>query len=77
MADFNVYCDESNHLESDGVPTMVLGTVYAPTEKIKAANLRLREIKKKHGISPRTEIKWVKVSPNKLGFYLDVIGNVK
>jgi hypothetical protein len=73
MSDINIYCDESNHLESDGVATMVLGTVYAPTEKVGAANIRLKEIKQKHGISSNTEIKWVKVSPNKLPFYLDVI----
>lgn len=73
MADINIYCDESNHLESDGISTMVLGAVYVPTDKVRAANVRLREIKKKHGISPSTEIKWTKVSPKKLDFYLDTI----
>jgi len=73
MNSINIYCDESNHLESDGISTMVLGAVYGPVEKIKIANKRLREIKVKHKISPDTEVKWVKVSPNKVAFYLDVI----
>lgn len=73
MTEINIYCDESNHLEKDGIPTMVLGTVYAPKEKVKAANKRIREIKEKHSIKPTTEIKWTKVASNKLAFYLDVI----
>jgi len=73
MSAINIYCDESNHLEADGIPTMVLGAVYGPIEKIKIANSRLREIKAKHKITPSTEIKWTKVSPNKVDFYLDVI----
>lgn len=73
MAEYNVYCDESNHLESDGISTMVLGAVYAPIEKVKIANKRIREIKQKHGIGSSAEAKWIKVSPNKIGFYLDII----
>ena len=52
---------------------MVLGAVYAPIDKARTANRRLREIKKKHGISPGTEFKWTKVSPKKLSFYLDAL----
>lgn len=73
MAEINIYCDESNHLEKDGISTMVLGTIYAPKEKVKAANKRIREIKEKHAIKPTTEVKWTKVAKNKIQFYLDVI----
>ena len=73
MSAINIYCDESNHLEADGIPTMVLGAVYGPVEKIRIANSRLCEIKVKHKIAPSTEIKWTKVSPNKVAFYLDAI----
>lgn len=73
MAEYNIYCDESNHLENDGIPTMVLGSIYSPVEKVKLANHRIKEIKEKHKIRPTTEIKWKKVSANKLPFYLDVI----
>ena len=27
---FNVYCDESCHLEHDNIPTMVIGAVWCP-----------------------------------------------
>ncbi len=30
---FNVYCDESCHLENDHQPTMILGAVWCPLEK--------------------------------------------
>jgi hypothetical protein len=73
MSDINIYCDESNHLEADGISTMVLGAIYAPIEKVKLASKRIKEIKVKHKIRPTTEIKWVKVSTNKLDFYLDII----
>lgn len=73
MNEINIYCDESNHLEKDGRAKMVLGAIYAPTEKVGSANQRIREIKEKHGIPARTEIKWVKVAPNKLSFYIDII----
>jgi hypothetical protein len=73
MSDINIYCDESNHLEADGISTMVLGAIYAPVEKVRSANVRIREIKEKHNIKPTTEIKWIKVSKNKIAFYLDVI----
>jgi hypothetical protein len=73
MNEINIYCDESNHLEMDGIAIMVLGALYGPVEKIRAANTRIREIKEKHEISPGTEIKWSKVSPNKIAFYLDLI----
>ena len=73
MSEINVYCDESNHLEKDGVSIMVLGTIYVPKEKVKVANKRIREIKEKHGIKPTTEIKWTKVAIGKIQFYLVII----
>jgi len=73
MSEINIYCDESNHLEKDGIPTMVLGAVYAPKEKVKAANKRIREIKEKYNIHKYIEMKWSKVSPHKIQFFLDVI----
>ena len=71
--DFNVYCDESNHLEHDNIPPMALGSVFVPTEKVKKINTRIREIKAKHGLSANFEAKWTKISPAKIGFYKDLI----
>ncbi len=74
MADtFNVYCDESCHLEHDGQKAMVLGAVWCSIDKTREIAVRLREIKQKHGLSPQFEVKWTKVSPAKKAFYLDLV----
>ena len=72
-ATFNVYCDESCHLENDQQPTMVLGGVWCPLERTREISARLQEIKAQHGLPRDFEIKWTKVSPAKLAFYLEVL----
>ncbi|MEE8571229.1 MAG: DUF3800 domain-containing protein [Candidatus Bathyarchaeia archaeon] len=69
---YNVYCDESCHLENDGEKAMVLGAVWCPLEKTRKISIRIREIKQKHGLRPDFEVKWTKVSPAKLIFYHDL-----
>ncbi len=51
---FNIYCDESCHLENDRQKAMVLGAVWCPTEKAREIAEQLREIKKRHGMSAAT-----------------------
>lgn len=70
---FNVYCDESCHLENDGQKAMVLGAVWCPLDKREEITKRLREIKQKHGLSANFEVKWTKVSQAKIAFYLDLV----
>ena len=70
---FNVYCDESCHLENDDQGSMVLGAVWCPDEASRNAFVRLREIKQEHGLSSSFELKWTKVSPAKVAFYRDVL----
>ena len=70
---FNIYCDESCHLENDRQKAMVLGAVWCPLEKTREIAVRLREIKKKHNMSEAFEVKWTKVSPAKKELYLDFI----
>jgi len=70
---YNVYCDESCHLEKDRQPVMVLGAVWCPLEKTKEISARLREIKKTHGMRSDFEVKWTKVSGSKLRMYMDFI----
>lgn len=70
---YNVYCDESCHLEHDHQQVMVLGAVWCPLEDARDIAIIIREIKKKHGLSPSFEIKWTKVSPAKQNFYLDLV----
>lgn len=70
---FNIFCDESCHLENDHQSVMVLGAVWCPLDKAREIAVRIREIKLHHGLSPEFEIKWSKVSPAKTQFYLDLL----
>ncbi|MBJ6107889.1 DUF3800 domain-containing protein [Hymenobacter sp. BT523] len=70
---YNIYCDESCHLENDGYKAMVLGGVWCIQYKIPDVSKRIREIKAKHGLAPGFEVKWHKVSASKAGFYLELI----
>jgi len=69
----NVYCDESCHLERDRQPVMVLGAVWCPLERSRETSVHIREIKTQHGLPPRFESKWGKVSPAKQDFYLELL----
>lgn len=69
----NIYCDESGHLENDGIATMVLGAVWCPASRAREIATRLREIRAKHGIGSLAELKWVRVSPSKLDFFLELV----
>lgn len=70
---YNIYCDESCHMENDHQNVMVLGAVWCPIDKVKEISKRIKEKKVEHGLSPKFEIKWSKVSPAKKKFYLDII----
>ena len=69
----NIYCDESCHLENDSSNVMVLGAVWCPKNNARGIAEIIREIKKRHKLPPFFEIKWNKVSPSKLEFYLELI----
>lgn len=70
---FNIYCDESCHLQNDHHQVMLLGSVWCPIEKTHEIAVRIREIKQRHKLSPSFEIKWSKVSPAKQLFYMDLV----
>ena len=70
---YNIYCDESCHLENDHKKTMVLGAIWCQTEKIRSISQRIREIKIKNGLGSKFEMKWTKISPAKINFYLEMI----
>jgi len=73
MSTYNIYCDESCHLENDHQTIMVLGAVWCETEKTREINKAIRGIKIKHGLSSTFEIKWTKVSPAKQAFYIEIL----
>ena len=70
---YNIYCDESCHLENDHQQVMVLGAVWCSKEKTREIMQRIQEIKEEHKLAHDFEIKWTKVSAAKLPFYLDLI----
>ena len=70
---YNIYCDESCHLEKDHQKVMVLGSIWCPMVKTKEISKNLRSIKKKHKLSNNFELKWTKISPSKIHYYLEVV----
>lgn len=70
---YNVYCDESCHLEGDGQKSMVLGCLVVEKEHVFEISSKIKAIKEHWGLRRFTEIKWTKVSPNKIGMYLDIV----
>lgn len=72
---YNIYCDESCHLINDAVnnTAMVIGGIICPDDKKKEIFKEIRELKIKHGIAIQAEIKWNKVSPAKIDYYIDLV----
>lgn len=70
---FNIYCDETCHLEKDSINVMVIGAVWCPQVKLKEINQRIRQIKERNKIYSTTELKWTKTSPAKIDVYRDIV----
>lgn len=70
---FNIYCDESCHLENDKQKVMVLGAVWCPLLKTRAIARHIRDIKMSHGLPASFELKWTKVSKGQKSLYLDIM----
>ena len=68
---FNIYCDESCHLENDHKPCLFLGSVSCAYNQVKRHTERINELKDKHKFN--AEIKWSNVSKSKLRFYEELI----
>ncbi|SNB14871.1 Phage P1-related protein in restrction modification operon RflA [Flavobacterium psychrophilum] len=71
--EYNIYCDESCHLENDDHKSMVIGAVWCAFTDKESIFERIREIKKEHKLKSNFEIKWGKVSTSKVDFYKDII----
>jgi hypothetical protein len=70
---YNVYCDESCHLENDHQGVMVLGAMWCPLVSVPQLVAEVRAIKIQYGIPSSFEIKWTKISPAKVDFYLALV----
>lgn len=68
---FNLYCDESCHLENDHKKFMFLGSVSCAYPQVERHTKRIEELKREHHFY--AEIKWKNVSNSKIRFYLSLI----
>lgn len=68
---FNIYCDESCHLENDHKQYMFLGSVSCAYNQVRLHAENIKLLKKKHNFF--AEIKWSNVSNSKIRFYVDLI----
>jgi hypothetical protein len=68
---FNIYCDESCHLENDHKPFMFLGSVSSAYNQVKLHTEFINDLKKKHHFY--AEIKWTGVSKSKIHFYKELV----
>lgn len=70
---FNIYCDESCHLENDNSNVMVLGAIWCRTDIVQDIHSGINRIKQSHNIPKSLEVKWKKVSPAKIDFYEELV----
>lgn len=70
---YNIYCDESCHLEHDKQKYMVLGGIICEKSNKNKIKRDIIEIKRRNNIKEKAEIKWNKVSPSKLNYYKEIV----
>lgn len=68
---FNIYCDESTHLQNDGHPFMLVSYVSSAYNQLQLHKKHIKMIKHEHHF--KGEIKWTNVSAAKYHFYADLI----
>lgn len=68
---YNIYIDETCHLENDKLPIMCIGYTKIPHSEYYSVKNDIKKIKLKHK-SP-TEIKWNKLSWSRLELYKEII----
>lgn len=68
---FNIYCDESCHIENDHKPFMLLGCISSAYNQVKRHTERINYLKEKHHYYG--EIKWSNVSASQLPFYKELL----
>lgn len=71
--EYNIYCDESCHIEHDGNNLMVLGGIKCELSKVKEINEQILSLKEDHRFKRQAEVKWTKISPNNVSLYNDLI----
>ena len=70
---FNLYCDESTHLQNDGMPYMMIAYISSPYNEIRLHKEHLKALKAKHKF--KGETKWSSVSASQYPYYADLMKN--
>lgn len=70
---FNIYCDESCHLENDHQKVMVLGAIWTQMDAVADLAKAARALKVQHGLKSSFELKWGKVSVGQQDYYEAVL----
>lgn len=68
---FNFYCDESTHLQNDGMPYMMLAYVSTAYNQLQQHKDFLKYLKAKHEV--KGEVKWTSVSGGQYPYYAELI----
>ena len=68
---YNIYCDESCHLENDKQPVMLLGSVWCPKKEVARLSREVQDMMSRYKAAG--ELKWTKVSMARLDFYLELV----
>ncbi|KIC43848.1 hypothetical protein RA28_19680 [Ruegeria sp. ANG-S4] len=72
---FDVYCDEAFPdlltSQNPNADYLMIGSLWLPSDLRAQAKERIAELREKHSVWG--EIKWTKVSPSKIDFYLDLV----
>jgi Protein of unknown function (DUF3800) len=68
---FNLYCDESTHLENDAMPFLLIAYVGCAYNQLKQHKEAISQLKVKHKF--KGEIKWSSVSNSQYVFYNELI----
>lgn len=70
---YNIYFDESCHLLKDNSNVLGIGCIYCSSESKKEIMYNIRSIKRKYGFQRDHEIKWTRVSKQKMSLYKELI----
>lgn len=68
---YNIYCDESCHLEHDEANVMLFGAVWCPTAVARELSLKIVDLARRHRMLG--ELKWNKVCPSRKALYLELV----
>ncbi len=68
---FNIYCDESTHLENDGHPYMLYGYVSIASNQIKISREQIKAIKTKYNYNG--ELKWTNIHEKTYEMYKEIV----